>query len=107
MKKIINGKKYDTDTAKFICSTDINTNKSGNHIYVNDYFYWNRDLYLKKTGEYFVHNVNYWDNEDVTIGIQPLSLDQAKRFAESCDRWSKNAAGEYNVYETFFGEVPE
>ena len=46
MKKVINGKKYDTSTATFI---DTYTYK-----YPSDFEYFNEDLYQKKTGEFFL-----------------------------------------------------
>ncbi len=49
MKKIINGKRYDTETAKLIGS-DGYSNPS-------DFNYWSEDLYQKKTGEFFLYGV--------------------------------------------------
>jgi len=47
MKKIINGKKYDTDTATFICS----------YVFSNrmDFHFYRKALYQKKTGEFFFY----------------------------------------------------
>ena len=47
MKQIIEGKTYDTDTAKRIWS--LNYSEKG------DAFYWQETLYKKRTGEYFIH----------------------------------------------------
>ena len=46
MKKVISGRRYDTDTAK----------KVGEASYSNcsDFHYWSEELYRKKTGEYFL-----------------------------------------------------
>lgn len=48
MKKIINGRLYDTDTAKLIGSWS-------NGFSSSDFSYCAKDLYQKKTGEYFLH----------------------------------------------------
>lgn len=61
MKKIINGKQYDTSTARKIATAE------------------NGSLYEKKTGEYFIHL------EDNTIGlniIHPITEDQAKKWVD-------------------------
>lgn len=47
MKKIINGKLYNTDTAKLLASWD-------NGIYPGDFCYVEENLYIKRTGEYFI-----------------------------------------------------
>ena len=47
MKKIINGKLYDTETAKRI-GVDSYSN-------TRDFHYWSEELYVKRTGEYFLH----------------------------------------------------
>lgn len=57
MKKIINGKMYDTETAKHI--GDRNNCEA---------------LYQKKTGEFFLYSES---------GITPLSFDEAREWAES------------------------
>ena len=45
-KKVINGKMYNTDTAKLI--------ESFSHKYRNDFEYFKEELYQKKTGEFFI-----------------------------------------------------
>jgi len=47
MKKIINGRKYDTDTASALA-----VYSSGA---ATDLYYYEETLYIKKTGEYFLH----------------------------------------------------
>lgn len=47
MKKIINGKNYDTDTAKLIGRYRSDCGQS-------DFRYYGEELYLKQTGEYFL-----------------------------------------------------
>lgn len=48
MKKIINGKKYDTDTAKEV-------GYSNNGLLSTDIDYIEETLYQKKTGEFFLY----------------------------------------------------
>ena len=85
MKKIINGKLYDTETAKFLANYD---NGKG---YSN--FGWVTEcLYRKKTGEFFLHGqggaaskyaksvgLNSWEEGE---RIMPLSYDEARKWAE-------------------------
>ncbi len=71
MKKIINNKLYDTDTAKAVSSRiDLGS--------VEGVFY-GKTLYRKRTGEYFVYREGY---RDMTDGIEPLSYDEARCWAE-------------------------
>ena len=85
MKKIINGKLYDTDTAKGIAS---NYHGDG----PRDFRYYAESLYRKRTGEYFLHGEggpmtqyaiscgqNQWRGGEKII---PLSYDAAKQWAE-------------------------
>ena len=48
MKKIINGRLYDTETAKFIGSWN-------NGLFTSDFHFCIEELYQKKTGEYFLY----------------------------------------------------
>jgi len=100
MKKIINGKKYDTDTAKFLLSRS------------NDYTgfsYCYEELYLKKTGEFFLYGKggamskysrscgdNTWCGGEEIV---PLTEAKAKKFVEEY--------GDADDYEKIFGEVEE
>lgn len=47
MKKIINGKKYDTDMAKEV-------GYDNNGLLCSDFYYIEETLYKKKTGEFFM-----------------------------------------------------
>ena len=47
MKKIINGKKYDTDTAKCVGHDSFGCR--------GDFRYWFEQLYQKQTGEFFIY----------------------------------------------------
>lgn len=102
MKKIINGKKYDTETAKKIGYWSNNYNCS-------DFNYCAETLYRKKNGEFFVHGEgNAMSKYSVSCGqnswsggqeIIPLTEEKAKRWAE------KYLTGD--EYEEIFGEVAE
>lgn len=85
MKKVINGKRYDTDTAEFV--------GAGHSEYpVNDFNYFKEDLYLKKTGEFFIHGIGnagskYSESTGYNsyIGSErliPLTEDEAKSWVE-------------------------
>ena len=85
MEKIINGKRYNTDTASFI--------GTGSSSYpVNDFNYWEEQLYVKRTGEFFLYGwgnaaskysqsveQNSWTGGEK---IQPLSYESARKWAE-------------------------
>ena len=101
MKKIINGKKYDTDTAKAVGTWD--NGRSG-----RDFSHCAETLYRKRTGEYFLYGVGgpmskySQSNGNTTSGgedIRPLTEAEARKWAEE-----KLTAGEY---EEIFGEVEE
>ena len=102
MKKIINGKLYNTDTAKRL------------GVYANggswrDFSHLEEALYQKKTGEYFLHGEggamtiyatpegnNSWSGGS---RIMPMTYDEAKEWAE------KHL--EADEYEAIFGEIVE
>lgn len=102
MKKIINGRLYDTDTAREI-AWDTNMDDVGN-------FRWYKEtLYRKKTGEYFLHGVgnglskygeaveqNAWTRGEKIV---PLTLEEATAWAE--------AHMDADDYEEEFGAVAE
>lgn len=102
MKKIINGKKYDTNTAKEI----------GRYVSYGswgDFRHYEETLYQKKTGEFFLWgkggpmtkyavavDTNSWSGGESII---PLTLDGAKEWCEH------NLTAD--EYEKIFGEVEE
>lgn len=102
MKKIINGKKYDTETATFICS----------YVFSNrmDFHFYRKALYQKKTGEFFFYeeggpmscmarsygNNSVGGSDDITPNV---SRDEALKFCQ--------ANMEVDDYEKMFGEVAE
>lgn len=102
MKKIINGKKYDTKTAQCVGEWD-----SG-HPY-NDFNWCSESLYRKKTGEFFLHgeggalskytttlDQNSWSGGEEII---PMSEKEAKNWAEE--------SLDGDDYEDIFGKVDE
>lgn len=102
MKKIINGKRYDTDTAKEVGYAEAKCLPS-------DLDWWQETLYRKNTGEFFLYGegnartryakesgVNNWR---AGCRIMPLSVDEAKEWAEN-----QLTADEY---EKIFGEIAE
>lgn len=85
MKKIINGKVYDTDTAKKLGSYE-------NMADYRNFHYFCEALYQKRTGEYFLHgeggpmtqyartiDQNSWSGGEK---IMPLSVEAARKWAE-------------------------
>lgn len=84
MKKIINGKLYDTETAKCLGSDSYSNRR--------DFHYWSEELYVKRTGEYFLYGEggpmsrysrslgdNSWTGGEKII---PLTISKAKEWAE-------------------------
>ena len=101
MKKIIRGKRYDTDTAKKVGAAYAECQRT-------DFAYWEEELYRKNTGEFFLYG---WGRPLSKYGktcgnetsgsevIKPLDLEEAQEWAE------KNLDGD--KYEEIFGEVEE
>lgn len=102
MKKIINGKVYDTETAKEIASW-------GNGGGWMDFHHFEETLYRKKTGEFFLFGEggamtkyakpveqNSWTGGS---RIMPMSFSEAQAWAE------EHLDGD--EYEAIFGEVTE
>lgn len=101
MKKIINGRLYNTDTATFIASCGW-----GNP---DDFEYYCDRLYRKKTGEFFLFGEGgpyskyggWADEENLVSGkiVRPMSEDAAKKWLEN--------QGDVDKYIELFGEVEE
>lgn len=102
MKKIINGKRYDTGTAQEIGCWD---SPHG----LTDFAHSSETLYRKQTGEYFLYGEggpmsqyavpegnNGWSGGE---RIMPLSFEEAREWAE--------AHLDADDYEAAFGEVEE
>lgn len=101
MKKIINGKKYDTTTATRVGSYSFSNSRDFNHF--------SEELYCKTTGEYFLYGEGGPNSKySRTVGqnewsggeeITPLTEEEARKWAE------KHLTGD--EYEDIFGEVEE
>ena len=86
MKKIINGKKYDTNTAQQVC-----------YGHFGNFGCKTVTLYKKTNGEYFEHHeINEFGYRE---WIEPIDETEAKEFAEE--------QMDSDEYEKFFGEVEE
>lgn len=101
MKKIIDGKRYDTATAKEL--------GCGSYSNRRDFHFWSETLYQKRTGEFFLHGEggaaskyaeacgpNEWCGGEMLI---PLTFTAARGWAEEHLSAEK--------YEAIFGEVTE
>lgn len=105
MKQVIKGKRYDTETAKYI--TEISSREQG--IGPSDFRYWEETLYMKRTGEFFLFGeggpmTKYrkpYENNGWQSGykIVPLTLEEAQEWAEQ--------AMDADEYEAIFGPVEE
>lgn len=101
MQKIIKGRKYNTDTAQEVCGYS-------NGLPWGDFDWVQETLYVKRTGEYFLHGKGgarskyaVLDGDFMGGGseIIPLSEKEAQSFVEE--------NGDTETYEKFFGEVSE
>lgn len=84
MKKIIGGKRYNTETAKYIGSGSPDCG-------VNDFEYFEESLYQKKTGEFFLHGeggpaskyaIEAYGSMRGSEKIIPISLKEARAWGE-------------------------
>ena len=101
MKKIINGKKYDTETAVYICGYEYGSMSDFSHI--------EEKLFRKKNGEFFLNGYggpmtkyrkSYSDNSwGGSEDIKPFTEEEAKDFIADY--------GNVETYEKLFGEVEE
>ena len=102
MKKIIDGKKYNTETAVEIA-------RNGNGLSTSDSRWFEESLYKKRTGEFFLcgeggplsRYADTYPGGGWTYGerIIPISLEEAMTWAES--------VMDVDDYEAEFGEVEE
>lgn len=101
MKKVINGKRYNTETAQHKAEWD-------NELPVNDFSYYTEDLYLKKTGEYFLHGKGGAASPySKSVGnasvesekIVPLTIEEAQKWVEE--------KLDADQYEEIFGVIDE
>lgn len=92
MKKIIAGKKYDTDTATLVAACQNLSDET-------NIDYQHKALYKKRTGEYFVAVTGCERFRDRLSEVIPVSYDEARSFAE---RWM-----DADEWEREFGEVSD
>ena len=90
MKKIIGGKRYDTETAEFIGS-----------VHPGQLNYWREELYRKRNGEFFLYGIGGPASKygSGNAEIRPLSIKEAQEWVEKY----LNA----DTYEKVFGKVDE
>lgn len=102
MKKIINGKKYDTETARLV-------GEYSNGYALSDFNHVTEELYQKRTGEYFIHGEGGamsryaepypgggWQSGE---RVMPISYAEAQTWVEQYL--------DADAYEAEFGEVSE
>ena len=101
MKKVINGKLYNTQTAQSHASRD-------NHCLPNDFHYVEEPLYRKKTGEFFlyacggalsIYAEHFARGSRGSSRIVPLTEAEAREWAESY--------ADADSYIEIFGAVEE
>lgn len=102
MKKIINGRRYDTDTAQKVAEWDCGRAR-------NDFSYIEETLYQKRTGEFFLYGIGgpaSWCAYACPTGgydggekIKPLTEEEAREWCE--DRLDADD------YEAIWGEPEE
>lgn len=85
LKKVIGGKRFNTETAQLVGSYDSKLPPS-------QFDYYREDLYRKKTGDFFLHGEGgamtkyakaYGDSIGAGVKIIPLSLAEAKKWVEN------------------------
>lgn len=100
MKRIIDGRRYDTSTAEEVATAT--------HGYKSEFSYYEETLYCKRTGEYFLYGYGYGESKYAkqVLGdwgpgedIIPLDYEQARQWAE------KNLS--VDEYEREFGPTSE
>ena len=92
MEQIINGLKYDTETAALVASDrwwdGHNFERNGRNTY----------LYRTKAGRFFVYRTSQWQGE--RDHIEPVSPDEARQYYEDLPEREMS-------YAEAFGEEPE
>jgi hypothetical protein len=87
MKKIIDGKRYDTETATFVASASANCSTS-------DFGWWEESLFVTKKGAWFTHGkggpmtsygVTEYGSTHGSEDIRPKIKDEAKSWLEKHD----------------------
>jgi hypothetical protein len=75
MKKVINGKVYNTETA-------VRLGDWSNGLFTNDLYYVSEDLYKTKAGAYFLYCDGGAGTSYTKTSINPLTYDEAAEWAE-------------------------
>lgn len=92
MQQIVNGLKYDTETAALVASDRFwdgrNYERSGRNTY----------LYQTKAGRFFLYHTTQWVNE--RDHIEPVSPEEARQYFEDLPEHKMD-------YAEAFGEEPE
>ena len=101
MKKIINGKLYNTQTAKLL--------GEDSYSHPGDLACWSEELYQKRTGEFFLYGeggpmsryaqTNGQNEWSAGEQIQPMTTENARQWAE------KHLSAD--EYDSIFGEIAE
>lgn len=84
MKKIINKKTYDTETAKPVCVYS--------YVFAGDFRKVTETLYRKKTGEYFLHGIGGPASKYPKETIIPMVASAAEVFMIKCNRGANRGA---------------
>ena len=96
MVKVINHKKYSTDTARVVAY--YNNIDGFKILQCDDARFFEVTLYKKRTGEYFICTEGN-NRSGVEIGIEPVNEEEAKK-------WSERYL-DADEYESIWGEVEE
>lgn len=102
MKKIINGKVYNTETAKKV-------GKWSNGCIDGDFNYLSEALYLKKTGEFFIYG-DGGANSKYAVRVGSNSLSGSRIIIPTNYKSAQEWAEKYldgDEYEEIFGEIDE
>jgi len=101
MKKIIKGKRYDTDKAKELGSDSYSNPR--------DFNYWSETLYQKNSGEFFLYGEG-GPMSRYAVSISQNGLSGGEKIiplsVESAQKWAEEHLSA-DEYEEIFGEVQE
>ncbi len=99
MRKIIDGKRYDTETAEYLgCDETAGIGQ-------NDFHYYCEELYRTPRGNYFLygkgHGLTRWATHNADgmrgwgSGIEPMSKEEALSWAQQSDMSTKEIEAEF------------
>ena len=98
MKKIINGKRYDTDTAEFIGYEQ--------YLYPGQLNYWREELYRKRNGEFFLYGIGGPPQSMAWEGTAPVEIRNKTPINQEAQEWVEKYL-DADTYEKVFGRVDE